>query len=74
MDWVYMAPDLPGDMLVTQDQLGYSVGDEYRVDPEAVASLQVFRLLLHLLFYTYYLLFYVKTYRRELVKIGSDHK
>ena len=44
MDWVYMAPDLPGDMLVTQDRLGYSVGDEYRVDPEAVASLQVFRL------------------------------
>ena len=39
MDWVYMAPDLPGDMLVTQDRLGYSVGDEYRVDPEAVASL-----------------------------------
>lgn len=41
MDWVYMAPDLPGDMLVTQDRLGFSVGDDYRVDPDAVTSLQV---------------------------------
>ena len=41
MDWVYMAPDLPGDMLMGQERLGFAVGDDYRVDPDAVNALQV---------------------------------
>ena len=41
MDWVYMAPDLPGDMLMAQDRLGFDVADDYQIDSDAVNALQV---------------------------------
>ena len=44
MDWVYMAPELPGQDLFAgsgQDRIGFAVGDDYVVDPGAVQALQV---------------------------------
>ena len=44
MDWVYMAPELPGQDLFTgsgQDRIGFAMGDDYVVDPGAVKALQV---------------------------------
>ena len=39
MDWVYMAPDLPGDYF-SQHQLGFGVGDDYNIDPKAITTLE----------------------------------